>query len=194
MQVAATLSDQALYQQAWRVMHRLPEFIVDRGGQVIWGNASFERVATDGDVLRLQGPCLSFIDRTVHGPFMTFLEGFGGVSGSWVTRAPTLDGYLVFRCTLIEPAGRSPAVACTLYDSRDHDIPLWADFAGLFGLTGSEAQVALRLMEGLSLARTAAQLRITNETAKTHLRRVYAKLAVGSREEFYARLLPFRVV
>ncbi len=194
MQIVEALSEGAIYQQAWRVAHRLPEFIVDRGGQVIWGNAAFLRLAAEGDVFRLQDQGLAFLDRAAHAGFLTFLAALGAAPAAWIVRPQTMDGYLVFRCGLIEPAGRPVGIACTLYDSRDHDIPVWGDFAALFGLTASEARVARQLMEGAPLVRVAVQLGITLEAAKTHLRRIYAKLGVGSREEFYARLLPFRVV
>lgn len=191
--VAARL-EKAIYQEAWRIVHRIPEFIADRGGRLIWCNAAFLRVVTDGDVVRLQQQLLTFPDRATHASFLTFINDLGAQPAAWLMRPPTEDSYLLFRCALVEPAGHPAGIACTIFDSRDREIPVWGDFASVFGLTPSEGHVSRLLMEGNTLVGAAGLLGITTETAKTHLRRIYAKLGVGSREEFYARLLPFRVV
>lgn len=194
MQAVSPLSEKAIYQEAWRIVHRLPEFIADRGGRLIWCNAAFLRVVTEGDIVRLQQQLLTFPDRATHAAFLAFIRDLGSQPAAWLMRPPTEDAYLLFRCTLIEPAGRPAGIACTIYDSRDREIPVWGDFPSLFGLTPSEAHISRQLMEGTTLVGVARLLGITHETAKTHLRRIYAKLGVGSREEFYARLLPFRVI
>lgn len=51
----------------------------------------------------------------------------------------------------------------------------------LYGLTASERRLAARLASGESLARTAATLGIALETARTHLRNVFAK--TGTRRQ-----------
>ena len=194
MQAVSAPTEKAIYQEAWRVSHRLPEFIADRGGRLIWCNAAFLRVVTEGDVVRLQQQMLTFPDRSTHAGFLAFIRDLGAHPAAWLMRPPTEDAYLLFRCTLVEPAGRPDGIACTIYDSRDRAPPVWGDFPGLFGLTPSEGQISRLLMEGVTLVQAAVHLGITAETAKTHLRRIYAKLGVGSREEFYARLLPFRAI
>ena len=45
----------------------------------------------------------------------------------------------------------------------------------LFGLTGSEARLALAMSQGKTIAEAAAQLNLTVETARNYSKRIYAK-------------------
>jgi DNA-binding CsgD family transcriptional regulator len=57
------------------------------------------------------------------------------------------------------------------------------------GLTEREAEVALATVRGLTSARGALSLRISEHTFLSHLKNVYRKLGVGSRGELAALLL-----
>lgn len=64
-------------------------------------------------------------------------------------------------------------------------------FDSAFGLTPTEAMVVRELVAGRAVEALAAKLAISRETVRTHIRRIYAKTAVKSREELFARLRPF---
>ena len=57
-------------------------------------------------------------------------------------------------------------------------------------LTPQELQVGLALAEGLSTREAAAKLYLSPKTVEYHLRNVYDKLEIRSREELAARLRP----
>lgn len=59
--------------------------------------------------------------------------------------------------------------------------------AGPDPLTDREAEVLELLQEGRSNAEIAQQLHVSVETVRTHVRRVYRKLGVGTRRELRAR-------
>jgi DNA-binding CsgD family transcriptional regulator len=52
-----------------------------------------------------------------------------------------------------------------------------------FGLTAAEARVALAASTGASIPVVAGSLRLSQNTIKTHLRRVYAKTGTGRQAE-----------
>lgn len=60
-----------------------------------------------------------------------------------------------------------------------------------FGLTPTEAMVVRELVAGRAVDALSVRLAISRETVRTHIRRIYAKTAVKSREELFARLRPF---
>ena len=69
----------------------------------------------------------------------------------------------------------------------------YADLDMVFGLTRTEHRVLLDLLDGRD-AVGLSELRGTSvETARTHIRRIYEKMAVGSREELCRRAAPFRL-
>jgi len=58
-----------------------------------------------------------------------------------------------------------------------------------YGLTGSEARVALAVLEGKSVEQLAGELYISLNTAKTHLKSIFAKVGTGRQSELVATIL-----
>ena len=69
-------------------------------------------------------------------------------------------------------------------------IPL-ANIAGLFDLTGTETVVVGRLMSSQSPVDIARALDIKLGTIRTHVRNIYAKMGVNTREGLFLKCLPF---
>ncbi|NJC41693.1 DNA-binding CsgD family transcriptional regulator [Brevundimonas alba] len=164
---------------------------MDYDHQILWANDNF-RALDRRSVLRVHDGALAFSDRNRQSDFGAFVGQLGDVASAWILDKAE-GAFLLLRCARLVPEGHAPAVACVVYDSQDRAGAVWGDFGPRFGLTAAEAVLARRLADGELLADLASSLSITQETAKTHLRRIYAKLGVGSREEFYAHLLPFRI-
>jgi DNA-binding CsgD family transcriptional regulator len=57
-----------------------------------------------------------------------------------------------------------------------------------FALTRSEARFACAIADGASIAEVAAKHGITRETARTHLKRIFAKMDVGRQAELVAKV------
>jgi DNA-binding CsgD family transcriptional regulator len=67
--------------------------------------------------------------------------------------------------------------------------PANAAFARLYGLTDGELRLLNGLMPGLSLAEAARPLGISEATAKTHLRRIFAKTKTSRQAELFYLLM-----
>jgi DNA-binding CsgD family transcriptional regulator len=59
----------------------------------------------------------------------------------------------------------------------------------LFSLTSGEARVVARLVQGRSVDEVAAELKISVETVRTHVRRVLAKTATSRQGELISLVL-----
>jgi DNA-binding CsgD family transcriptional regulator len=77
-------------------------------------------------------------------------------------------------------------------DAQARRAPSEIALVRAFGLTPSEAALALSLAQGRSLAEHARQRRISVHTARTHLARIYAKTGTRRQAELVARLAAFR--
>jgi DNA-binding CsgD family transcriptional regulator len=69
---------------------------------------------------------------------------------------------------------------------------LWADINAALGLTRSEARLLHYLLDGRTVDEAAVDLTISVQTARTHVRRIYAKLGVSNREQLFATALRYR--
>lgn len=66
-----------------------------------------------------------------------------------------------------------------------------ADLEPVFGVTRTEQQTLLRMLQGDGVAKIAEDLDKSVLTVRTHVKRLYAKLGVQSREQLFARIGPF---
>ncbi len=57
-----------------------------------------------------------------------------------------------------------------------------------FNLTKKETEIAVLLAEGVERGEILLRCGITNNTLKTHIRRIYRKLDVGKRSEIVSKL------
>lgn len=79
--------------------------------------------------------------------------------------------------------------AIFVQDPASAASPANAAFAKLYGLTDGELRLLNGLMPGLSLAETAQLLGIGEATAKTHLRRIFAKTRTSKQAELLYLLM-----
>jgi DNA-binding CsgD family transcriptional regulator len=118
-----------------------------------------------------------------------------------VTRAPDLDakslalesdeGPLTVATVLPLTSGLragygkqlSASAAIFVHNQPSFDDGMVTTLATAFGLTGAEARVLSALLEGLSLADTAARFQITVNTVRWHLKRLFEKTSTNRQSD-----------
>jgi len=167
---------------------KLGVVILDESGTVLRSNAAAETILRRKDGLRLVNAGLSCTapaeDRRLRGAIRSALQRHAA-SGEGIAVAATRDdgcsrvGLLV---QALPPGpldgGRRPAVAVFLRDPHGECHPAPGVVAQLFGLTPVETRLALEMTNGATLDETAALLDIRRNTARTHLRSIFAKIGV----------------
>jgi len=82
----------------------------------------------------------------------------------------------------------APSVVIFISDPELASEPPFQAITRLFGFTPAEASLALMLSNGLTLDEASGQLNVSRNTARTHLRSVFAKTGV-SRQPMLVRLI-----
>lgn len=86
-------------------------------------------------------------------------------------------------------------VACLeLGCDREGFVPDYRDLQTVFGLTQAEHRVVLEMLAGKTVTIIAGKLNLSVGTVRTHVKRLYSKIGVTSREELLGRLAPYRLV
>lgn len=99
--------------------------------------------------------------------------------GAFVICVPTFEPHLV------SPGKEAPEGLRAL---AGEGAGRYAMLVSRFGLTAREAEVLALLADGADAAAVASQLVVSLSTANTHIRHIYAKLGIHSRQELMARL------
>jgi len=138
--------------------------------------------------LRPDGP--AYADDAMATPVLalaSFVRGApdAGHGGSNVVTVPGSDGWITLHASLPGPPGdgRIAVVLERAGGARSATVRLEA-----FGATAREREVATLLARGLSRAELAEALVLSPHTVEDHVKSLYEKLGVASRQELVARV------
>lgn len=148
-------------------------FLLDRSARVRWYNRSAHQIAAAGDGLVLRKDRLR---AEWAGDNRRLAAALAKTAPATIriARPSGRPGYLVHAHHL-EPAGPSGQIIALLVNAPEHvQIPR-ETLMDAYRLTPAEARVALAVVHGDCLADAAGRLRVSINTVKSTLQRVFAK-------------------
>ena len=175
--------------------------LVDSEAVVLAANRSARKVLEARDGLYLQQDRLRLVDRVLAQRLTGILKGIGLASRFHLDappgrslRVPSASGESDWLLQIF-PVEKNMAGAAVIFVSTTATSkrPAASDLADLFDLSPMQQQIALRLFDGDLPAQLGDHLRITRNTLKTHLRRMFAKLGVSRQTELmrlFSKLKP----
>ena len=89
-------------------------------------------------------------------------------------------------------AGGSRVIAVTIRE-LDRDLEAFPDLCRLYGLTRSEHEITRKMLQGHSVAEIAVELNKAELTVRTHIKRLYVKVRVRTKEQLFATILKLMV-
>lgn len=184
------LTINAFLLERWSESDARPRVVLGDDLEVLWSNTAAEEAFLEArDVLLVNG-FFKLADASEMVGFRRFLSE-GHKPGAWCSTDGE-RGATVFRAERIELDGFvATGIIFRAADARYQ--PQWVDFSRVFGLTAMEFKVARRLLDGLQIESIANELKIAVGTARIHVRNLYGKLDVSSREAMFRLLLPYHV-
>ncbi len=173
--------------------------LIDEMGRFRCANSAAEEIVRSGIGLRLLGNALTARDMKASRKLADLVAetAMGGPGGSvGVPRGPGNDPLLVLVCplrgtirdALSAPGRMRQTVALFIKDPARGYSGLDAVLTPLFELTRAEIRVALALGRGDGVGRVAELLGISENTVKTHTKRIYEKMAVSNHAELVQKL------
>lgn len=175
--------------------------ILDEHGKVLSLNATARELLAVDKALLLKGDQLTLVDREGNREFLALLAAVQKSRNATAPepamamqiprRPPLQDLGLVVRA--VPPAsgvqGRGvPSIAVFIRDPQQTAEPPQQVISRLYGLTPTEATLAMLLANGLTLDEAAVELSVSRNTARAHLRGVFAKTGV-TRQSGLVRLI-----
>lgn len=161
-------------------------------GRLVWSNHAADRYLNAGVDFHATREFVRIADPTQSTAFEAFLAAASPQMTSWYYRRSSGDGGLLLRAWRID-LRPEPVIGVVFHSTGADFQPKWADFASAFGLTPGENRMAAGLLEGRSADELASNFQLTVGTVRTHIKRLYGKLGVSSRGEFFRALAPFRL-
>ena len=174
--------------------------ILDQSGAIIKSNVVAEEMLRESDGLRLSNGALRAEHPAENRELQRLVkQAMNGASGTpGIAEALSISrkngrgrlGVLVRSVPSAEwsEGNRRPAAALLIRDPDRHTEASRETVRRLFDLTPAEASLALALSDGLTLDEAAERLHIRKNTARAHLRSIFAKIGV-TRQTTLVRLL-----
>ena len=197
-------SIQAGQRAASGALERLPLAVIflDKKCRVVEMNSAARRILDCADGLKLERGVLAALDTRAEVQLQQLIFGAAAVDSGRFSqhggslslpraggRRPLSAMVAPTGVTGIFPASRSASVVVLIEaPDRGEAAPLDA-FARDHRLSPAEAGLAARLVGGLSLSQAADALGITQNTARTHLKRVFSKTGAQRQADLVRRVL-----
>lgn len=176
----------------WIEHDLMPRVIVADDLAVLWGNVAGRSLLAQKRDLEVRGGHLCTVDRSKQAALARFVTSSEVAVSTWTLKRSDGDGHLLFRAQRIDWHGGG-MFGVGFFGSGSEFQVRYADLDTVFGLTGAEHRVLLDMLEGFEADRLSEIHDVSIETTRTHIRNIYAKLQVRSREGLFHRLRPFRI-
>ena len=181
------------YALAWLKAQPAPQVVVRPDLEVLWVNDAAMTLINDGSDLSIRGAHLLIRDDLRTNGLLAFLSSDDSTGLAWVFKRQRSEGYFAIKRDRPLQVSHEVALSLTFIATSANDRYVWCDIKPIFGLTRSEAALVKRLVSGQPIQAAADDLRMSVDTARTHIRNVYGKLGISSREQLFAAVLPFRI-
>jgi len=186
------------------VMDRLPLgiFLLDARGRVVQMNAAARTIVDRADALRLDRGVLVALETRADVQLQRMIFGAGAAAtGRNLTLGGTCNlprakgGHPLSAMiaptgvTGIFPSSRRASVVVLVEEPVQRPPLPFVLFSKSFKLSQAEGMLAQRLLAGLSLRQAAEELGIRESTARSHLKRVFAKTGARRQSDLILRAL-----
>jgi DNA-binding CsgD family transcriptional regulator len=184
----------AMQHAAFNVLEHLADgvIVLDRRARVLFANAAARGFEADG-LLHLRQVLATWSQAHSHRLAELVRSALHGAPGGTMSLPRRGDGQLLTILVssirgkdvgrLADANIKDAAVLLFVIDPANRrSIPL-SQMMDAYGLTQAEARVALAASSGNTINETAQLLKLSPNTIKTHLRRVFAKTATGRQAE-----------
>lgn len=187
-----TSPDTAAYMGAWAEKFSIAALLLTSDTRLLWANSAATALLAKGDHFTLADQRVTCVDGGQRADFRAFVANLTDDASAWICRG--VEGALLaVRGEVVAPEDHAPGVALMMRPADATAQYIWADFGGVLGLTRAEAIIVKRMVSGHRADAIAEELSVTLETVRTHIKRIYQKLDVGSREQLFSQVSHFRI-
>lgn len=177
----------------WLQIDPTPRLIVDPSLWLVWRNLAAEQLLLDCPDLDARDGQLSADDRASNLALTDLVTNASDDMTTCTVPCMDGDGHLLFHARRLSVHDRTRIALCIKRTGSSHRSS-YADFSQAFALTASEFQIVKLLVAGQTADAIAVRSGSSIGTVRSHIRSVYNKLDVSSREMMFHRLQPFRIV
>lgn len=180
--------DPATLLGAWHEVDPRPTLIMLFDRTVLWANSAAHRFIREFDGLSFARGALIVHDHRQHQALGEQLTAATDHPHCWTLRGEARERSATLSFQRLDDDGQVCGVRIL-----EHRAPVYARFRQVYGLTNTEDRVLHQLLSG----RVASEIALADggslETVRAHIKAIYAKVGVCSRESLFHAIGRFRI-
>ena len=173
----------------WLASDDVPRLIVDAGLTIEWLNLSAEQELRRRHILWRRGDLLVATNAARQAELYSFLAQCGEDGSTLCLHGGGQDDHLLLTARTLTVGRFGLTFRRCGYEFR----PAYPKIEAVFQLTRAETRVLLLLAEGHPAAEVARQLGVSTATTRSHIKSLYVKLNVKSREALLSRIRAYQM-
>jgi DNA-binding CsgD family transcriptional regulator len=172
-------------------MDAQPRAMVDDQLTILWSNPAAAILLASKRDIGVRNGLLYATDHSQQEALHNFVRDCRSGLATWCLLREDAE-CLLLRAQRVKASGETVVCLAFIGTGPEYE-PRYHDLDKAFGLTLSEHRVLLALLAGNEAEALARLHGVSVETTRTHIRNIYAKLGVSSRERLFNRTQPFRI-
>lgn len=158
---------------------------------LIWANDRASRELNSGVYLKVEQGQVNAVSPLQKDDFVDLLENAGADREMLFLHGPVRDECLMVQVRRWQSRSGMDEIIMDFRRCGDVNHAVFHGLDQAFGLTRAEILVLQNMFDGLAAKDVAKRLHISIETVRTHVRAMYAKTHVHSREALFNKVRPF---
>lgn len=167
-------------------------FIVDDDLSITWQNTAASRLLASVDIFRTGTSALLLQDNRQRATFRRFIRS----SGNTISRlciACAKQDHLLLTAVVVTGSDSPRRIGLTVHSANSVVSVGAGTLESAFRLTPSECRVVETLFAGNTPEQIGGRLHLSVGTVRVHIKHLYEKLNVRSREAMFHKVLPFMI-
>lgn len=169
---------------------RQARVLLNSSRQLLWANQRARGILSSGRGLEVRDGVLVSTRPGAPDEVAALLQRCDDTLASLVLQDKTDNSHLILRCRRMS-LSPSTVFALTIISSGHEFGGSYIGVDSAFRLTQSEYRVLCALMAGQDVDAIATASNVSVETTRSHIKSLYMKMSVNSREAMFRRAVPF---
>lgn len=175
----------------WLSASRHARLITDSQQLVLWSNANFQQLLSEDTGIRLERDHMVLTDRKAQAALTRFVQCTDDDHIAIRFGAMASGSDHVIQCRRLKSGPNGDAFGIRIICAHDGIEADFRDFGKSLQLTVQEAYICRQILEGKTVNEIADLCRKSRETIRFHVKNVYQKMGVSSREAFFVKMRVF---
>jgi DNA-binding CsgD family transcriptional regulator len=172
----------------WTFAAPHPLALLQKNGRLVWCNAAGMRLLQGTSPLVLRNGLLMTRRSATTNAFRAWLKDLTDQPSFHLVRGDAPQANVVIQAMGV--SGASDDVVGCMLRSASAQVEL-ADLSQALGITPAQSGIVRRMILGSSLEQISDETGLSITTVRTHLRNIYARLKISSRDELFRLCLPY---